>query len=158
MLARRRLQVRLYWGFCCNGWGGWDGCSGREQVTGALLFPLHGVRVGPGQGSGGEVTWGSAPLGSCVGLCFCPRHLHVAAGFWPFYIIFFMQSLLVPDSFFVFCCSRSHCSGAHIALKGPGSQVPAWLTLLPEILVCARKRPLYSALLLCFSCGAGVKD
>ena len=155
-----KTSGRALLGSCCHGWGvRWARTSSRSPALprGRRAGPVHGVRVGAGQRSGGEVTWASTPLGSCAGPCFCPRHLLVAAGLglftsnssrsrWP--------SLMVS---LCLVARGSMCPGAHTALKGLGSQA-AWLTLSSEILVCTRKRPLHSASLLCFTCETGGKD
>ena len=104
--------------------------------------PLNGVSAGAGADRwvGPEwIRWSAHPLGGAV--CrdharypaFAPGTWEVAAGFWPFCILFILcpsracvQLFLVPYSFFIFHCSRrylsrrKHCSN--------GSQVPTCLT------------------------------
>ena len=84
----------------------------------------------------GQLRWSAHPAGYAVcrdhvqDPAFAPGTSEVAAGFWPFCILFFiicpnctcMQLVLVPYSFFVFCSRGDVCPGASTPVKGPRSQ------------------------------------
>ena len=104
-------------------------CGGQGQA-----HPLNGVRVGaePWVRPEGWLRWSAHPLGGAV--CrdlalysaFAPGTSEVAVRFWSFWILLLlicsscacMQLLLVPYSFFVFCCLRRHLSRCKLCSKG----------------------------------------
>ena len=95
--------------------------------------------------------WGCCMQGPRSRPCFCSNTSEAAVGFFLSFCIFLSiicpngprtQLLLVPHSFFVFCCSREGdvCPGASSAAEGPRPLVPGCLCCRKDRCIIRRTR------------------
>lgn len=136
-------------GSCCHGWGRGVG-ENKQQEPCSSPRAASWTRTGGEGGGRSEVGRGGDlgvhPAWFLRGTLLLPSAPPRGSWAWPFYVVFFTQSLAVPDGFFVFCCSRKHLS--RCTHRTEGSRVPSWLTLLSETLVCTGNAP-FTALHFC---------